>query len=75
MINVTKLNGDRIILNAELIESVEARPDTLITLTTGNKIIVREKVSDIISRVENYKRDVNMLTREKLQSLLSEEEE
>ncbi len=75
MINVTKLNGDGIILNAELIETVESRPDTLITLTTGNKIMVKEKVEDIIKRVEDYKRQVNMLTREKLSALLREEEE
>ncbi len=75
MINVTKLNGDSIILNAELIETVESRPDTLITLTTGNKIMVKEKVAEIIKRVEDYKKHVNMLTREKLSELLNEEQE
>ncbi len=54
MIPVTRLNKRPIIINAVLIETIEETPDTLITLTTGRKIIVLEKVPDVVSLVKNY---------------------
>lgn len=42
MINLSRLNGDKIMINIDLIELVEETPDTIITLTTGKKILVRE---------------------------------
>ena len=42
MIDVTKMNGMNITINSDLIETVEDTPDTVITLTTGRKIIVKE---------------------------------
>jgi len=42
MINLTRLNGEKIVINIDLIEMVEETPDTIITLTTGKKILVRE---------------------------------
>ena len=66
MITVTKLNGENIVFNAELIETVESRPDTVITLTTGNKIMVKERVSDIVDKVKQYKKDINLIAVEKL---------
>lgn len=69
MISLTRLNGENIILNAELIETVESRPDTLITLTTGNRIIVKEKVSDLIEKVNTYRRNINLITLERLDKL------
>ena len=56
MIRVTRLNSTEFVLNAELIETVEATPDTVITLTTEHKYVVRESVDDIIERVVAYKR-------------------
>lgn len=56
MIELTKLNGNSFVLNAELIETVEATPDTVVTLTTGRKYIVLEKKGDIINKVIQYKR-------------------
>jgi flagellar protein FlbD len=44
------------VLNAELIELIEAKPDTIITMTTGEKYIVREPVDDILERIARYKR-------------------
>ena len=58
MIKVTLLNNKSIYINAELIEAVETTPDTIITLSTEKKIIVKEEVSEIISRVINYKRRI-----------------
>jgi len=54
VITLTHLKGEKIVLNAELIESLEATPDTVITLTTGKKIVVRESVAEVAKRVENY---------------------
>ena len=56
MIEVTKLNGERIIVNAEHIESVEAQPDTALVLLNGKRIVVREPVPDVVRRVVEYKR-------------------
>ena len=75
MIPVTRLNGDQITLNAELIETVETRPDTLLTLTTGNRIMVRESVEDIIERVVDYRQRINALSREEIRKLIGEERE
>ena len=55
MINVTKLNGSEIVVNADLIEFVESTPDTLITLTTGRKVMVLESLDEIIRRSLEYR--------------------
>ena len=56
MIKVSKLNKEEIVINADLIEYVEANPDTTITMTNGKKIIVLESVDDIIQKTIEYKR-------------------
>lgn len=58
MIEVTKLNDDKFVLNAELIKTVEETPDTVITITTGNKYIVKESVEDVIKKVVTYKKKI-----------------
>ena len=58
MIKVKKLNGFEIVVNAELIESVEATPDTVINLATGNRFIVRDSVDEVVARVVEYKKKV-----------------
>lgn len=55
MIYLTRLNGTPIVVNAELIEMVEATPDTIITTTTGKKIIVKEKLEEVVQKVKEYK--------------------
>jgi flagellar protein FlbD len=55
MIKVTKINDAELVINADLIEFVEATPDTMITLTTGKKIMVRESIDDVIRRVAEFK--------------------
>ena len=52
MIEVTRLNGTQILVNADLIELVEETPDTVITFTTGRKIIVKESRQQIKSLVK-----------------------
>lgn len=57
MIDVTKLNGKSITVNSDLIEIVEETPDTVITLTTGKKIIVKESRQMIKNLVKSFKRE------------------
>lgn len=59
MIDVTKMNGMEITVNSDLIEIVEETPDTVITLTTGKKIIVKESRQIIKNLVKSYKRECN----------------
>lgn len=59
MIDVTRLDGARIVLNSDLIESIEATPDVVITLTTGKKIMVTEKMGEIITRIIDFKRRIH----------------
>ncbi len=58
MIEITKLNGKKLLVNAELIESVEETPDTVISFTTGKKIIVKESRQDIKNLVISYKKEI-----------------
>ncbi len=55
MIEVTRLNGTPLVINADLIEFVESTPDTLVSLTTGRKIMVRESVDDVVRRAIEYR--------------------
>lgn len=58
MIEVTRLKGAKIIINAELIEIIEETPDTVITLTSGKKYIVSESSKEITDLVIDYKRKI-----------------
>ena len=55
MIKVKRLNGKELVINCELIESFEATPDTVITLTNGKKIVVKEGVDTLIDLTIQYK--------------------
>jgi flagellar protein FlbD len=65
MINVTRLNGTKFLVNAELVEQIESTPDTVITLITGNNIIVRESVEDVRERIIQYRGAVAAAARDK----------
>ena len=56
MIRVTKLNNDEILINDDLIEFVETIPETMISLTDGKKIMVKESPDEIIERVAAFRR-------------------
>lgn len=58
MIDVTKMNGLEFTINADLIEVIEEVPDTVITLTTGKKIMVKESRLQIKNLVKNYKHEI-----------------
>lgn len=58
MITLTKLNGVRFVLNADLIETVEENPDTTVRLTTSHFHIVKETMSDVAEAVVEYRRRI-----------------
>ncbi|QDT46079.1 Flagellar protein (FlbD) [Symmachiella dynata] len=58
MIQLTRLNGDQFVLNAELIRFVESRPDTYITLTTDDRFVVRESMDEVVQRSIQYSRQI-----------------
>ncbi len=58
MITVTRLDKRVVVLNADLIKMLEATPDTIITLVSGDTVIVRESVDVVVSRAVDYQRQV-----------------
>ena len=56
MIEVTRLNGKKFTVNCELIKFLETTPDTLITLTTDEKIMVKETIEQVIHLTMNYRK-------------------
>jgi flagellar protein FlbD len=58
MIRLTRLNQSPLVLNSDLIEHIEMTPDTVISLTTGQKLMVRETAEQIIERVINFRRAI-----------------
>ena len=58
MIALRRLNNQPIMVSAELIEQLESTPDTVITLTSGNKLIVRDTMEEIQAKIIDYKRRV-----------------
>lgn len=56
MIEVTRLNGKKFWLNPHLIEFMEETPDTVVTLLTGKKVVVREKAREILEEIILYRR-------------------
>ncbi len=58
MIEVTKINGTKILINPDLIELVEETPDTVVSFTTGRKIIIKESRQDVKNLVKSYRKDI-----------------
>ncbi len=58
---LTRLNGHRFVVNADMIRSVEERPDTTIILANGDTIIVKETLDDVVARAVEYGRMVRAL--------------
>lgn len=61
MIEITKINGSKILINDALIELVEETPDTVITLTTGRKLIVKESRQEIKNLVKSFRKEIYAL--------------
>lgn len=58
MIKLNRLNGENIVINNDLIEMIEETPDTVLTLTTGKKILVSESVDEVIEKAARFKNKV-----------------
>ena len=58
MIHLTRLNHTPVVLNCDLIEHVDTTPDTVISLTTGQKLMVLESAEEIIERVVRFRRSI-----------------
>ncbi|MCG8650613.1 MAG: flagellar FlbD family protein [Pirellulales bacterium] len=61
MIKLTRLDGEPFVLNAELIRYVERRPDTFVTLTSGDRIVVSESMDEVIDRAVRYQQQKHFL--------------
>lgn len=62
MINLTKFNNDPIVLNALFIERIEPTPDTVITLISGKKLLVKETTVVVKEMVTQYYKEIGMFT-------------
>ncbi len=60
MIKVIRMNGSELVINAELIEFIEATPDTVLTLSTGKKLVLRDSVQEVIDKVMEYRRSIGI---------------
>ena len=58
MIRLTRLNNQPLTVNSDLIKFVEQSPDTLITLVTGEKIVVQESAEEVLARLIEFRRSV-----------------
>lgn len=61
MITTTRLNGKPLVINADLIRTVEENPDTTITLVNGDRIIVKESMKEVVAKVIEYGRHLRRL--------------
>jgi flagellar protein FlbD len=58
IIELTRLNDSKLVINAELIETIESTPDTVITLTTNHRLVVKEDVEEVVAKVVDYKKKI-----------------
>jgi len=58
MIRATRLNGKEFYINIDLIEFIESTPDTVISMTTGKKVVVKEDVEEVLERILDYKKKI-----------------
>ena len=58
MIRVTRLNSSPLILNSDLVEHIETTPDTVITLTSGQSLRVRESADEVVQRIIEFRRSI-----------------
>jgi len=58
MIELTRLNDKKLVVNAELIKTIEQTPDTLITLLNGDRLLVRESMEEVVRKAIEYGRQL-----------------
>lgn len=59
LIRVSRLDGKEFVINALLIETIEAVPDTVISLTTGRKYVVRESMDELLVRITTFHQGIH----------------
>ena len=62
MIALTRLNNDRFVLNAEIIRTIEQNADTIVTLTTGERLVIKESSKEVVRKVIEYGRHLRRMT-------------
>ena len=60
MVRVTRLNGQQFVVNADLVKFIETAPDTIVTQTTGEKLVVRENMDELVERIVEYYRSLRV---------------
>lgn len=55
MIKVTRLDNREVLVNESLVEFIESTPETIISMTTGRKVVVRESVEEVVRRIAEYR--------------------
>jgi len=61
MIQLTRINQQRLILNSDLIEQIEATPDTVITMTNGQKLVVIDSADAVIEKIIAFRRSIQQV--------------
>jgi flagellar protein FlbD len=61
MIKLTRLDGEAFVLNADHIRYVESRPDTFVTLTSGDRVVVREGMDEVMERAVRYQQSKHLI--------------
>ena len=61
VIKLTRLDNERFILNADLIRYIETRPDTFITLTNGDRLVVRETMDEVVALTLRYQQEKHLI--------------
>jgi flagellar protein FlbD len=59
MIQLTRLNNQLLVVNSDLIKFVERSPDTVLTLVTGEKVVVKESVESVLEKIEEFRRNIS----------------
>ncbi len=72
MIQLTKINNTAIVLNSDLIEYIEETPDTVITLTNNDRVVVQERMTEIIDKIVQFRRQVSGLVESEHQRRIRE---
>ena len=58
MILLTKINNAHVVVNCDMMQSIEETPDTVITLSNGDKVVVKERMTEIIEKIVEYRRRI-----------------
>ena len=62
MIMLTRLSGTQFVLNSDLVERIDATPDTVVTLTDGTKYVVSESLTEVVDRVRTFRSEIVALS-------------